>query len=175
MVSCSRAGAARSYSTASTPEFEWAAISSPMVGRPSGRGLPSHRRDRMTDFDMTDFDFSRFDVMTFDCYGTLIDWETGIERGLRAFLDPWGVTPDGEELLETFARSEAVAEAGPYLRYRDVLAICGSFSASSSWCRSKCISTAANSPCVAVCSTALARWPASSLGDKRRIASAARC
>jgi len=73
---------------------------------------------------MTDLDFGRFDVMTFDCYGTLIDWETGIERGLRAFLDPRGVTPDGDELLEAFGRSEAVAEAGSYLRYRDVLATC---------------------------------------------------
>ena len=73
---------------------------------------------------MTDLDFRRFDAMTFDCYGTLIDWETGIEHGLRAFLEPRDVRPAGDELLETFARSEAAAEAGPYLRYRDVLARC---------------------------------------------------
>ena len=73
---------------------------------------------------MTDLYFGRFDVMTFDCYGTLIDWETGIERGLRAFLDPRGIRPASDELLETFARSEGAAEAGPYLRYRDVLARC---------------------------------------------------
>jgi 2-haloacid dehalogenase len=81
---------------------------------------------------MTDLDFSRFDAMTFDCYGTLIDWETGIERALRAMLDPRGVRPTADALLETYAGSEAAVEAGPYLRYRDVLAgcareVCGAF------------------------------------------------
>ena len=28
-----------------------------------------------------------FDVLTFDCYGTLIDWETGLLGALRAELD----------------------------------------------------------------------------------------
>jgi len=28
-------------------------------------------------------DFRRFEVITFDCYGTLIDWETGILNALR--------------------------------------------------------------------------------------------
>jgi 2-haloacid dehalogenase len=73
---------------------------------------------------MTDLDFRRFDVMTFDCYGTLIDWEAGIERGLRAFLDPRGARPVADHLLETFARSEAATEAGPYVAYCDVLARC---------------------------------------------------
>ena len=27
--------------------------------------------------------FDDFDVLTFDCYGTLIDWETGILGALR--------------------------------------------------------------------------------------------
>jgi len=74
--------------------------------------------------EVTELDFRRFDAMTFDCYGTLIDWETGIERGLRAVLDPRGARPAADELLELFARSEAAAEAGPYLGYRDVLARC---------------------------------------------------
>ena len=30
---------------------------------------------------MTSIDFDRIDALTFDCYGTLIDWETGISRG----------------------------------------------------------------------------------------------
>jgi 2-haloacid dehalogenase len=62
--------------------------------------------------------------LTFDCYGTLIDWETGIERALRAMLDPSGVRPTDDELLEAYAGAEAAVEAGPYLRYRDVLARC---------------------------------------------------
>ncbi len=71
---------------------------------------------------MTFLDFSRFEALTFDCYGTLIDWETGIECTLRAMLDRRGVRPTSDELLETYAGFEAAAEEGSYLRYRDVLA-----------------------------------------------------
>ena len=71
---------------------------------------------------MTDFDFDRFDALTFDCYGTLIDWETGISRGLRALLEPRGIEATDDELLVAFAREEATIEAGPYLPYREVLA-----------------------------------------------------
>jgi 2-haloacid dehalogenase len=63
-------------------------------------------------------DFDAFDALTFDCYGTLIDWETGIADGLRRA----GFGADDEVLLETFARHEAPLEAGPYLTYREVLA-----------------------------------------------------
>ncbi len=70
---------------------------------------------------MTEFDFSRFDALTFDCYGTLIDWEAGILAALRAVLDAHGVDRPDDPLLEAYARHEAALEAGPYLRYRDVL------------------------------------------------------
>ncbi len=70
----------------------------------------------------TGIDFGAFDVLTFDCYGTLIDWETGILAGVRRVLDPHGVRPPDDDLLQRFARHEAALEAGPYLRYRDVLA-----------------------------------------------------
>ena len=39
---------------------------------------------------VTAIDFARFDALTFDCYGTLIDWETGILAALRAVLDAHG-------------------------------------------------------------------------------------
>jgi 2-haloacid dehalogenase len=67
-------------------------------------------------------DFGRFEVLTFDCYGTLIDWETAILAGLRRTLGPAGTAHDDDDLLGRFARHEAVTEAGPYLRYREVLA-----------------------------------------------------
>ena len=75
---------------------------------------------------MTDgeIDFGRYEALTFDCYGTLIDWETGILAGLRRVLAGGGLQPTDEELLELYSRAEASAEAGPYLRYRDVLARC---------------------------------------------------
>jgi 2-haloacid dehalogenase len=68
------------------------------------------------------FDFSRFEVLTFDCYGTLIDWETGIAEGLGAILSRHGMSPDRDELLERYAGHEAELEAGPYRRYREILA-----------------------------------------------------
>jgi 2-haloacid dehalogenase len=71
---------------------------------------------------MAGFDFGRFDALTFDCYGTLIDWETGILRGLRAAFQGHGRDVDDEELLTIYARHEAAAEAGPYLPYRAILA-----------------------------------------------------
>ncbi len=71
---------------------------------------------------MTAIDFSAFDVLTFDCYGTLIDWETGILAGLRKILVPRGFDSTDDDLLERYARGEAATEAGPYLPYREVLA-----------------------------------------------------
>ncbi len=69
-----------------------------------------------------DFDFGRFEALTFDCYGTLIDWEAGLTAALRPLLDPHGIHPDTDELLETYAAFEAELERPPYRRYRDVLA-----------------------------------------------------
>jgi len=71
---------------------------------------------------MMDLDYGAFEALTFDCYGTLIDWETGILAGLRAALDPRGIVATDEALLQRFAAAEAAVEAGPYRRYRDVLA-----------------------------------------------------
>jgi len=75
---------------------------------------------------MTDaaLDYGRFEALTFDCYGTLIDWETGILAALRPNLAAHGIEPPDDELLEAFGRAEATAEAGPYRRYRHVLASC---------------------------------------------------
>ena len=71
---------------------------------------------------MADVDFERFDALTFDCYGTLIDWEAGIGAGLMTLMSGHGPAPDREALLERFAVHEAALEAGPYLRYREILA-----------------------------------------------------
>jgi 2-haloacid dehalogenase len=64
-------------------------------------------------------------VLTFDCFGTLIDWESGILAALRPALASQGITAGDDELLELYGRHEAALEAGGYLSYRDVLA--GSF------------------------------------------------
>ncbi len=69
-----------------------------------------------------DIDFGAFDALTFDCYGTLIDWETGILSALRPVLERHGASRDDDTLLELFAHHEAALEAGPYLSYKAVLA-----------------------------------------------------
>jgi 2-haloacid dehalogenase len=71
---------------------------------------------------MTDLDYGRFEALTFDCYGTLIDWETGILAALRRVLAPRGVDATDDDLLEAYAAIEAPAEAGPYQTYREILA-----------------------------------------------------
>jgi 2-haloacid dehalogenase len=71
---------------------------------------------------MTDIRFEDFDALTFDCYGTLIDWETGILAAAQPVLAAHGVALGDEDLLEAFGRHEARLEAGEYRTYREVLA-----------------------------------------------------
>jgi 2-haloacid dehalogenase/putative hydrolase of the HAD superfamily len=52
-----------------------------------------------------------FRALTFDCYGTLIDWETGILAGLRPLAARAGGGKSDDAILETFARHEAAQEA----------------------------------------------------------------
>lgn len=70
---------------------------------------------------MTTLDYSQFDTLTFDCYGTLIDWETGIVAALRPVQAARGLTLEGETLLAAFGRHEAAVETGAFRPYRDVL------------------------------------------------------
>jgi 2-haloacid dehalogenase len=67
-------------------------------------------------------DFDRFEALTFDCYGTLIDWESGILAALRPVLEAHGARVEEDGLLEAFGRHETAIEAGEYLPYREVLA-----------------------------------------------------
>ena len=64
-----------------------------------------------------------FKVLTFDCYGTLIDWETGIVNALQPLLreDRSGHSPD--DILATFVRHETAQEAEtPNMIYSELLA-----------------------------------------------------
>lgn len=51
-----------------------------------------------------------FSVLTFDCYGTLIDWETGLLRALAPVLARHGLHPDDETILAAFAETESAAQ-----------------------------------------------------------------
>jgi len=57
-------------------------------------------------------DFSRFEVLTFDCYGTLIDWETGIWDALQPLLMENGRDDLSRAgALAAFAEAESAVEA----------------------------------------------------------------
>jgi 2-haloalkanoic acid dehalogenase type II len=64
-----------------------------------------------------------FKILTFDCYGTLIDWESGILAALHPLLAKLGGKVDDGAALEAFARHESAIEAAePALNYRKLLA-----------------------------------------------------
>lgn len=65
-----------------------------------------------------------FRVLTFDCYGTLIDWETGILAALQPLLAKRAVPLDRDKVLEEFGRHESAQQSEtPRLRYRDLLTV----------------------------------------------------
>jgi 2-haloacid dehalogenase len=66
-------------------------------------------------------DLTRVKVLTFDCYGTMIDWETGIFSALRPILAAHGKTITDSAILELYSELEASEEKGEFLRYREVL------------------------------------------------------
>jgi 2-haloacid dehalogenase len=69
----------------------------------------------------TVLDFSGYSVITFDCYGTLIDWETGILGAIRPILSAHGAALSDPEILRLYGELEADAESSEYRSYREVL------------------------------------------------------
>lgn len=64
-----------------------------------------------------------FDALSFDCYGTLIDWETGIAAVLQNWARSHGLNRTDEHLLTSYSRHEAAAEREqPRLPYPQILA-----------------------------------------------------
>jgi len=66
-------------------------------------------------------DSDQYDALTFDCYGTLIDWATGISRALQPILQTHDVDVADDELFRLYGRFEKDVESGPYVSYREVL------------------------------------------------------
>lgn len=66
-------------------------------------------------------DLSRITTVSFDCYGTLIDWESGILPVLRFLLANHGHNLTDASILELYGEFEAESEAGAYQSYRNVL------------------------------------------------------
>jgi 2-haloacid dehalogenase len=66
-------------------------------------------------------DFRQFKLLSFDCYGTLIDWETGIFSALRPVLAAHGKSLADDELLNVYSELESEAEQGEFRCYREIL------------------------------------------------------
>jgi 2-haloalkanoic acid dehalogenase type II len=60
---------------------------------------------------------NRYDIVTFDCYGTLIDWRSG----MRAAFAAAGL--DGDAAVEAYGDVEVAVEQERYRPYREVLAL----------------------------------------------------
>lgn len=60
-------------------------------------------------------------ALTFDCYGTLIDWETGILGTLEPLLARHALNPGPRRLLELYSRIEPEVQREDYRPYREVL------------------------------------------------------
>lgn len=68
-------------------------------------------------------DLTGIDALSFDCYGTLIDWESGIVTALTPWATRASINLDREALLAQFGAVETVVESEqPSLRYPLVLA-----------------------------------------------------
>ncbi len=61
-------------------------------------------------------------TLTFDCYGTLIDWETGAIEALRPLLAQHGVTLSDDEIVTVFQDLDGALCEPPYKSYKAVLA-----------------------------------------------------
>ena len=68
-------------------------------------------------------DVAGFKALSFDCYGTLIDWESGILAELVPWAQRHGVDARPEDLLAAFGATETIVQTEhPTMRYPDVLA-----------------------------------------------------
>jgi len=67
---------------------------------------------------------AQFKALSFDCYGTLIDWETGIWNALQPLLSEGRLDIGREDALGAFGRIERDQETEtPSLRYSTLLSV----------------------------------------------------
>jgi 2-haloacid dehalogenase/putative hydrolase of the HAD superfamily len=59
--------------------------------------------------------------VTFDCYGTLIDWETGVYEAFQKEADREGFTIDRDVLVPRFIEIQHKIQSGSYELYAEVL------------------------------------------------------
>ena len=65
-----------------------------------------------------------YKALTFDCYGTLIDWESGMVAGLKPLTDRTAIELTRDQILETHAFHESTQQKWtPDYKYSDILQI----------------------------------------------------
>lgn len=65
--------------------------------------------------------FEYFEVLSFDCYGTLIDWETGIISALKPLFSKNNIILKNDRILEIYAQFEPEIQKGNFHNYKYVL------------------------------------------------------
>src|SRR5438445_238895 len=67
---------------------------------------------------------TNYKVLSFDCYGTLIDWETGIINAYRPLVAKYSKPLTRDAILETHARHDDDQEAKtPQMLYSQLLGV----------------------------------------------------
>jgi 2-haloalkanoic acid dehalogenase type II len=65
-----------------------------------------------------------FKALTFDCYGTLIDWETGMLRALAGLVEKSNHKLTRDQVLQAHARHESAQQRQtPTMRYCELLSV----------------------------------------------------
>jgi len=63
----------------------------------------------------------RYQIVTFDCYGTLIDWESGIAGAILSEAGKQGLSLDRAQVIEAHAEIEPRVQQEHYRTYREIL------------------------------------------------------
>src|SRR5262245_35352335 len=104
-------------------ERYWSAHGGAMVGGDFG-GIYSAPRPGTIGIKEIRMRLTDFKALTFDCYGTLIDWETGMIEALKPLTGRLAKPPSRNQVLQAHARHESDQQAQtPGKLYRDLLAI----------------------------------------------------
>ena len=64
---------------------------------------------------------NNYEALTFDCYGTMIDWETGVLNAICPVLSNHNIQITNEQIFKAFGEIENEVEADEYIKYREVL------------------------------------------------------
>lgn len=65
--------------------------------------------------------FQNKKYITFDCYGTLIDWESGIREAVKKLSDKNGFSISLDGISDKYIKVELAVEAKQYRKYHEIL------------------------------------------------------